>query len=147
MKRLLIVAAAAALASMSAMAAVSPVGLWKTIDDNTGKVRSIVRITQSNGEYKGTIEKLFRSPDQEQNPVCVKCTDARKDKPIIGMTILTGLRADGDDEYAGGQIVDPENGKIYSSKLTVDEDGKKLEMRGFIGVSLIGRSQTWVRAD
>lgn len=147
MKRLLIVAAAAALASMSAIAAVSPVGLWKTIDDNTGKVRSIVRITQSNGEYKGTIEKLFRSPDQEQNPMCVKCTDARKDKPIIGMTILTGLRADGDDEFAGGQIVDPENGKVYSSKLTVDEDGRKLEMRGFIGVSLIGRSQTWVRAD
>lgn len=147
MKRLLIVAAAAALASMSAMAAVSPVGLWKTIDDSTGKVRSIVRITQSNGEYKGTIEKLFRAPDQEQNPKCDKCTDARKDKPIIGMTILTGLRADGDDEYAGGQIVDPENGKVYSSKLTVDEDGKKLELRGFIGVSLIGRSQTWVRAD
>jgi uncharacterized protein (DUF2147 family) len=147
MKRLLIVAAAAALASMSAMAAVSPVGLWKTIDDNTGKVRSIVRITQSNGEYKGTIEKLFRAPDQEQNPKCDKCTDARKDKPIIGMTILTGLRADGDDEFAGGQIVDPENGKVYSSKLTVDEDGKKLELRGFIGVSLIGRSQTWVRAD
>jgi uncharacterized protein (DUF2147 family) len=147
MKRLLIVAAAASLASMSAMAAVSPVGLWKTIDDNTGKVRSIVRITQSNGEYKGTIEKLFRAPDQEQNPKCDKCTDARKDKPIIGMTILTGLRADGDDEFAGGQIVDPENGKVYSSKLTVDEDGKKLELRGFIGVSLIGRSQTWVRAD
>ncbi len=147
MKRLLIVAAAAALASMSAMAAVNPVGLWKTIDDNTGKVRSIVRITQSNGEYKGTIEKLFRAPDQDQNPKCDKCTDARKDKPIIGMTILTGLRADGDDEFAGGQIVDPENGKVYSSKLTVDEDGKKLELRGFIGVSLIGRSQTWVRAD
>jgi uncharacterized protein (DUF2147 family) len=147
MKRLLIIAATAALASMSAIAAVSPVGLWKTIDDNTGKVRSIVRITQSNGEYKGTIEKLFRSPDQEQNPVCTKCSDARKGKPIIGMTILTGLRADGDDEFAGGEIVDPENGKTYSSKLTLDEDGRKLEMRGFIGVSLIGRSQTWVRAD
>ena len=63
------------------------------------------------------------------------------------MTILSGLRADGDDEYVNGSIVDPENGKVYSSKLTLDEDGKKLEMRGFIGVSLIGRSQTWVRAD
>ena len=146
MKRLLIVAAAAALASASAFAA-TPVGLWKTIDDNTGKVRSLVRITQVNGEYKGTIEKLFRSPDQDQNPKCDKCSDARKDKPIIGMTILSGLRADGDDEYVNGSIVDPENGKVYSSKLTLDEDGKKLEMRGFIGVSLIGRSQTWVRAD
>ena len=147
MKRLIITAAVAALASMSAMAAVSPVGLWKTIDDNTGKVRSLVRITQANGEYKGTIEKLYRSPDQDQNPKCDKCSDARKDKPIIGMTILSGLRADGDDEYVNGSIVDPENGKVYSSKLTLDEDGKKLEMRGFIGVSLIGRSQTWVRAD
>lgn len=147
MKRLLIVAAVAALASMSAMAANSPVGLWKSIDDNTGKVRSLVRIKQVNGEYQGTIEKLFRTPDQDQNPKCDKCTDARKDKPIIGMTILTGLKADGDDEYVDGQIVDPENGKVYSSKVTVDEDGKKLELRGFIGISLIGRSQTWVRAD
>jgi len=147
MKRLLIVAAAAALASMSAMAAVSPVGLWKSIDDNTGKVRSLVRITQANGEYKGTIEKLFRAPTEDQNPKCDKCPDARKDKPIIGMTILTGLKAEDDLEYTGGQIIDPENGKIYSSKIVLDENGKKLEMRGFIGVSLIGRSQTWVRAD
>lgn len=147
MKRLLIVAAVAALASMSAMAANTPVGLWKSIDDNTGKVRSLVRIKQVNGEYQGTIEKLFRTPDQDQNPKCDKCTDARKDKPIIGMTILTGLKAEGDDEYAGGEIVDPENGKVYSSKITVDDDGKKLELRGFIGISLIGRSQTWVRAD
>lgn len=145
MKRLLIVAAVAALASMSAMAA-SPTGLWKTIDDNTGKVRSLVRITQVNGEYKGTIEKLFRSPDQDQNPKCDKCEGALKGKPIIGMTILTGLRQDGDD-FENGQITDPENGKTYSSKASLDETGKNFEVRGFIGVSLIGRSQTWVRAD
>lgn len=145
MKRLLIVAAAAALASASAFAA-TPVGLWKTIDDNTGKVRSLIRITQANGEYKGTIEKLFRTPDQDQNPKCDKCEGSLKDKPIIGMTILTGLRQDGDD-FEDGKIVDPENGKIYSSKASLDDSGKKLEVRGFIGVSLIGRSQTWVRAD
>ena len=146
MKRLLIVAAAAALASASAFAA-TPVGLWKTIDDNTGKVRSLVRVTNVNGEYKGTIEKLFRAADQDQNPKCDKCEGALKDKPIIGMTILTGLRQESDEEYENGKIIDPENGKTYSSKLTLDESGKKLELRGFIGVSLVGRSQTWVRAD
>ena len=145
MKRLLIVAAAAALASASAMAA-TPAGLWKTIDDNTGNVRSLIRITQVNGEYNGTIEKLFRTPDQDQNPKCDKCEGALKDKPITGMTILTGLRQDG-NEFADGQILDPENGKVYSSKASLDDNGKKLEVRGFIGVSLFGRSQTWVRAD
>lgn len=145
MKRLLIVAAAAALASASAMAA-TPTGLWKTIDDNTGNARSLIRITQVNGEYNGTIEKLFRTPDQDQNPKCDKCEGPLKDKPITGMTILTGLRQDG-DEFANGKILDPENGKVYSSKASLDDSGKKLEVRGFIGVSLFGRSQTWVRAD
>lgn len=145
MKRLLIVAAAAVLASTSAMAA-TPAGLWKTIDDNTGNARSLIRITQVNGEYNGTIEKLFRTPDQDQNPKCDKCEGALKDKPITGMTILTGLRQDG-NEFADGKILDPENGKVYSSKASLDDNGKKLEVRGFIGVSLFGRSQTWVRAD
>lgn len=145
MKRLLIVAAAAALASASTMAA-TPAGLWKTIDDNTGNARSLIRITQVNGEYNGTIEKLFRTPDQDQNPKCDKCEGALKDKPITGMTILTGLRQDG-NEFQDGKILDPENGKVYSSKASLDDSGKKLEVRGFIGVSLFGRSQTWVRAD
>lgn len=145
MKRLLIVAAAAALTSASAMAS-TPAGLWKTIDDNTGNVRSLIRITQVNGEYKGTIEKLFRTPDQEQNPKCDKCEGALKDTPITGMTILTGLRQDG-NEFQDGKILDPENGKVYSSKAKLDDSGKKLEVRGFVGVSLFGRSQTWVRAD
>lgn len=126
--------------------ATTPAGLWKTIDDNTGNVRSLIRITQVNGEYNGTIEKLFRTPDQDQNPKCDKCEGALKDKPITGMTILTGLRQDG-SEFADGKILDPENGKVYSSKASLDDNGKKLEVRGFIGVSLFGRSQTWVRAD
>ena len=97
--------------------------------------------------YKGTIEKLFRPADQDQNPKCEKCEGDLKNKPIVGMTILSGLRQESDEEYENGKIIDPENGKTYSSKLTLDESGKKLEMRGFIGVSLVGRSQTWVRAD
>ncbi|WP_151638866.1 DUF2147 domain-containing protein [Noviherbaspirillum aerium] len=124
----------------------SPVGLWKTIDDETGKPRSLVRITESNGELRGKIEKLFREAGDEQNPKCDKCEDARKDQPIIGMTIITGMKKDG-DAYSGGQILDPASGKIYKSKMTLGDGGKKLDVRGYIGVPMLGRTQTWVRAD
>jgi uncharacterized protein (DUF2147 family) len=130
-----------------AMAAeASPVGLWKTIDDETGKPKSLIRITENDGELAGKIEKLFRTPDQDQNPKCEKCSGALKDQPIIGMTILSGLKKDGDG-YSGGQIIDPANGKTYKSKLTVAEDGKKLNMRGYIGMPMLGRTQIWLRED
>lgn len=127
----------------------SPVGLWKTIDDHSGKAKSLIRITESGGEYQGKIEKLFRAPDEDQNPKCDKCEDARKDKPIIGMTILTGLKQDAQnpDEFTGGQILDPAEGKIYKSKVTLKDDGKKLNMRGYIGIPMLGRTQTWLRAE
>lgn len=127
----------------------SPVGLWKTIDDHSNKPRSLIRISEANGEYKGKIEKLFRTPDQDQNPKCDKCEDARKNQPLIGMTILTGLKQDQQNsaEYTGGRILDPEEGKLYKSKITLTDDGKKLEVRGYIGIPLLGRSQTWLRAE
>jgi len=124
----------------------SPTGLWKTIDDHTGKPKSLVRITENHGEFTGKIEKLFRAPDQEQNPKCIKCEDERKDQPIIGMTIIAGMTGSGND-YAGGRILDPENGKTYKSKMTLLDGGKKLEVRGYIGVPMLGRSQTWVRTE
>ena len=124
----------------------SPVGLWKTIDDESGKPKSLVRITESNGEYKGKVEKLFRSADQDQNPKCTKCEDANKDQPIIGMTILTGMHKE-DDEYAGGHILDPNNGKVYKSKMSLIDDGKKLKLRGYIGVPMLGRTQIWLREE
>ncbi|MBY0572109.1 MAG: DUF2147 domain-containing protein [Undibacterium sp.] len=124
----------------------SPVGLWKTIDDKTGKVKSLVRITETNGELQGKIEKLFREPDQEQQPKCDKCEGANKDQPLLGMTILFGLKKNG-DEYNGGSILDPANGKIYNSKLSVTDNNKKLDVRGYIGISLFGRSQTWLREE
>jgi uncharacterized protein (DUF2147 family) len=122
----------------------SPVGVWKTIDDETGKPKSLVRITENNGQLTGKIEKLFREPTEEQNPTCVKCEGANKDQPILGMTILTGLKKDG-DTYDGGQVLDPKNGKTYKAKVTVKDGGKKLDMRGYIGTPLLGRTQTWVR--
>lgn len=130
--------------ALPAIAQDSPVGLWKNIDDKTGKPKALIRITEANGVLEGKIEKLFREAGEEQNPVCDKCSDARKNQPIIGMTMLNGLKKDG-DEYNGGQILDPADGEVYRSKLKVAAGGKKLEVRGYIGVPMLGRSQTWVR--
>jgi uncharacterized protein (DUF2147 family) len=124
----------------------SPVGVWKTIDDNSGKPRSLVRITETNGELRGKIEKLFLEPSENQNPLCEKCEGNLKDQPIVGMTILTGLKKDG-DEYNGGKVLDPGNGKVYNSKLSLADGGKKLNMRGYIGMPMLGRTQTWIRVD
>lgn len=123
----------------------SPVGLWKSIDDKSGKPKALIRITETAGELQGKIEKLFLEADvTEKNPKCDKCEGVNKDQPIIGMTILSGLKKDG-DEYTGGKILDPGNGKLYSSKLSVIENNKKLNVRGYIGAPMFGRTQTWVR--
>jgi uncharacterized protein (DUF2147 family) len=122
----------------------SPAGAWKTIDDETGKPKSVVRITEENGVLTGKIEKLFRPADQDQNPKCGACEGARKDQPLIGMTILSGLKKDG-NEYTGGEILDPSKGKTYKSKAQLKDNGSKLEVRGYIGAPMFGRSQTWVR--
>lgn len=124
----------------------TPAGLWKTIDDHTGKPKSLVRITENRGEFEGKVERLFRAPDQDQNPKCVKCEGALKDQPIAGMTILTGMKGNG-PEYGGGTILDPANGKTYKSKMTLIDGGKKLEVRGYIGLPMFGRSQTWIRVE
>ena len=124
----------------------SPIGVWKTIDDATGKPKSLIRISESNGELRGKIEKLFRDAGEEANPKCDKCEGTLKDQPIIGMTILTGMKKDG-SQYNGGQILDPANGKVYKSKMALTEGGKKLDVRGYIGVPMLGRTQTWVRAE
>ena len=131
--------------SASAYADTSPVGLWKTIDDSTGKPRSLIRISDKNGELIATIEKGLL-PDNTPNDICDKCTDARKDKLLIGMVIMDGMNAKG-DVYEGGHILDPDNGEIYKCKIKLDSTGKQLKVRGFIGVSLFGRSQTWVREE
>ena len=138
---------ALAFASSPLMAAnVTPVGTWRSIDDNTKKERSIIRIVDQNGELQGVVEKLFDQPGDDPSHLCKECKGERKDKPIIGMTILWGLKQDG-NSWTGGEILDPNNGKVYRCKLTPSADGKTLDVRGFIGVSFIGRSQTWLRQD
>ena len=123
----------------------TPVGTWKTIDDNTHEPTAIVDIAEQNGVLSGRVIKLIRKPNEEQNPKCKDCPGERKDQRIIGMTILWNLHRDG-DEWNGGEIIDPDNGKIYRCKLQVDEAGTRLEVRGFIGFSLLGRTQVWERA-
>ena len=125
----------------------SPAGLWKTIDDKTQQPRSLVRIVETGGAMEGRIEQLLnRQPDDDPDNLCRACKGDRKDRPVIGMKILWGLVKDG-DVWEDGEILDPKNGKIYSCRIRVIADGAKLEVRGFIGLSVIGRSQTWIREE
>ena len=123
----------------------SPVGLWKTIDDKTGKPRSLIRINESNGEYSATIEKGLLVTDTGE-AICDKCSDERKNQKLLGMKIVKGLKKNG-PQYDGGEILDPDNGKTYRCKMKLDETGNSLEVRGFIGISLLGRSQIWNRVE
>ena len=127
---------------LAAFAQNTPVGRWKTIDDETGKVKSIVEITQaSNGTVSGKVVEVLSS-DRGPNPTCDKCSGANKDKPVKGMTILWGLKKDGEG-WAGGTVLDPAKGKTYKSKLKMIDGGKKLGMSGC--VAFICREQVWVR--
>ena len=130
---------------LNAFSQTSPVGKWKTIDDETNQPKSIIEIFEKDGFLYGKIEKLFRKTEEDQNPKCDKCSGSQKDQLIIGMQILNSLKKDSDVKWSGGEILDPNNGKTYSCKIMLTEDGKKLEVRGFIGFSLLGRTQVWNR--
>jgi uncharacterized protein (DUF2147 family) len=121
----------------------SPVGTWTTIDDATGKPKSVVEINENNGELSGRVIEVLQS-DQGTNPVCKACEGENKDKPVTGMTIIWGMKQDG-DKWEGGKILDPKTGKVYGCIITPIDGGQKLEVRGFKGFSLLGRTQTWVR--
>ncbi len=140
----LMVAAPAAHAQTATAAALapSPVGLWKTIDDETGQAKSLIRIVENSGVLSGRIEKLL-TPGKE-DAKCDKCEGELKDQPVLGMEILKGLRK-GAEVWEGGTILDPNNGKTYRSQLRVADGGKKIEVRGYIGIPLLGRSQSWLR--
>lgn len=123
----------------------SPVGTWNTIDDETKKPKSLVRITEKDGVISGTVEKIVDPAKQDSK--CDECSsdDPRKGKPVIGMTILTDLKKESDTVWSGGKILDPTNGKVYNAKVTVIDGGKKLEMRG--SILFFGRTQTWIRVE
>ena len=130
--------------SFSAFAQQSPVGTWTTIDDKTQQPKSIVEIYETrNGSLAGKVVEVLQS-DQGENPVCLKCEGERKDQPIEGMVILWGVQQRG-DTWEGGKILDPASGKVYSVRMRPTEGGTRMEVRGFMGFSLLGRTQTWNR--
>ncbi len=140
-----LLAVAALTASGFACAQMSPVGTWNTIDDKTKEIKSEIVVMETAGVLSGKVTKLLRK-DADQKGVCKECTDDRKDKPLIGLEIIRGAKkAEGKDVWEDGKILDPENGKNYTLRLTPIEDGKKLEVRG--SVFGIGRTQTWVRVQ
>lgn len=129
----------------------TPVGTWKQIDDVSGKAKSIIEVTESNGQLQAKVVKLLnRSPEDIARdgavPKCAKCDGERKDQPIEGMNIMWGVSKD-DDVWDGGKILDPKSGKVYKVKLKLTEGGQKLDVHGYIGFALLGRSQVWERQD
>ena len=116
-------------------------GNWKTFDDDTNQPAAIVQITEKNGVFSGIILRLL---DSNAPARCDKCTDFRKGKPVLGMEILSGLKKAGDG-YSGGQILDPDDGEIYRAEMKLKDQGTKLDLRAYIGIPLLGRTQTWIR--
>jgi uncharacterized protein (DUF2147 family) len=135
--------ASALLASCAAFAQTAPVGLWKVFDDDTKQPVSLVRIVDAGGALTGKIEKLLDPAAQDAK--CDKCTDDRKDRPMLGMTILRNVKHTGDDVWENGEILDPDNGKVYRVRLKPLDGGRKLEVRGYIGPFF--RNQHWERVE
>jgi uncharacterized protein (DUF2147 family) len=139
-----LIALALGLAAAAAFAQDSPVGLWKTIDDETKQEKSHVRISDSGGVLSGKVEKVMDAT--KQDAVCELCSDARKGKPVLGMTIVEGVKKHAVEPYwDAGSILDPNNGKVYKVRMTPKEGGKALEVRGFIGPFY--RNQQWIRVE
>jgi uncharacterized protein (DUF2147 family) len=131
----------------AALAQASPVGVWKTIDDKTKTEKAQIRITESGGVFSGKIEKLLAA-DAKQDGVCDKCEDDRKGKAMVGLEVIRGVKkADSDNLWDGGTILDAAEGKVYKVRLQPADGGKKLEVRGYVGMPMLGRTQTWIRVE
>ena len=144
--RIALLALLAALCAGAAAQGSTPAGLWKTFSDRTGQPDALVRIVEVNGVFEGTVQRVFSPPAPSANPLCEDCSGEFKDQPIVGLRILRGLRRDG-DEFSGGEILDPDDGKLYRCTTRVIEEGRKLELRGYIGIPLFGRTQVWERQE
>lgn len=127
--------------TLSSIQAQSVIGKWKTIDEETGEAKSIVEIYEKSGKIYGKVVDILRADHKKD--VCSKCEGAETNKPILGMIIINGLKKDG-SEYSGGTILDPTNGKKYKCYITLDS-ADKLKLRGYVGISIMGRTQYWAR--
>lgn len=129
----------------SVFAQMTPVGLWRNLDDKTGEAKAEIRIVEASGVLSGKIDKRI-GKDIKPDDTCDQCSDDRKDKPILGLEIIRGAKkTEGKDVWEGGKILDPENGRNYTLRMTPIDAGKKLEVRGSFGP--FGRNQTWVRIN
>lgn len=124
----------------------TPEGYWKTMDDTTGRPKSIIQIWKTENTLVGRVIKIFPKNGRDQNKLCTACQGENHNKPIVGMVILSGLQAT-QNMWDNGSILDPENGKTYSCSMRVSNDGNHLNVKGYIGIPLLGRSQTWERVE
>ncbi len=140
-------AAALSLVAQLAAAQTGPQGLWKTIDDETKAEKSLVRVTETAGVFSAVVEKVMDPAKADAK--CDKCTDERKDQLVLGMTILRNVKKNSSDAelWDGGEILDPNNGKVYKVRMKPVDGGKKLEVRGYIGMPMLGRTQVWQRVE
>lgn len=153
MMRAKILTVLAALAAFLALAAantsvgadMTPVGLWQSIDQDTKQPNGWFLITEHDGVYSGVLAKMFLQPGQDPNVVCSHCKDDRHNKPWLGLEIIRGMRPAGPDSYEGGTILDPRDGNVYDAEMKLSPDGQTLIVRGFLGISLLGRNQYWTR--
>jgi uncharacterized protein (DUF2147 family) len=147
LKLLMIGAAISAGAAVIAAPASDPssaVGLWEQVDENTGKPESWFKIVERNGVYQGNIVKIFFKPGEDEHWACEKCEGDEKGKPVLGLALIKGMQRNG-NAYENGTIMDPRDGKVYHAVMKLIEDGQKLEVRGYLGFVLFGRTQTWNR--
>jgi uncharacterized protein (DUF2147 family) len=125
-------------------AELSAVGLWEQIDESSGKAESWFKISERGGVYEGNVVKIFSKPGEDENWVCNKCEGAEKGAPVLGLTLIKGMQRNG-LSYEHGTIMDPRDGSVYRALMKLSPDGQKLEVRGYLGISLFGRTQTWNR--
>ena len=136
---------ALAAASNTAGADLTPVGLWQSVDQDTKQPNGWFLITDHGGVYDGILAKMFLQPGQDPNVVCSRCKDDRHNKPWLGLEIIRGMKPAGNNKYEDGTILDPRDGKVYDAKMTLSPDGQTLIVRGYFGISLLGRNQYWTR--
>ena len=120
------------------------VGLWEQVDENSGKAESWFKIVERNGVYVGNIVKMFPKPGDDENWLCDRCEGDERGKPVLGLALIKNMQRNG-LSYENGTIMDPRDGKVYRALMRLSPDGQKLEVRGYLGISLFGRSQVWNR--
>jgi len=149
-KNATVLAASAAFLALAAggtsvSADLTPAGLWQSVDQETKQPNGWFLITDRGGVYNGILAKMFLDPGEDPNVVCSRCRDDRHNKPWLGLEIIRGMRPDGGNAYNGGTILDPRNGNIYDAEMKLSPDGQTLIVRGYLGISLLGRNQYWTR--